>query len=240
MKKIGIVLLVSASQIFAITPGKWSPMDRYVLGLDKNGPKQEIVKDKEGSVIYTASYEYDEEGRLIREIYKKGNGESDGENALTYEKNRITTEELLSSEGVQEKKVYKYNINGDLKEIIVYGADGKELIRYKIIGLSQDLIVEAEIRWVRLKETEYFILKKDPTDAKVLLQEILDDKKRHVATVKYFLDEKNNILKRENIQAGSRRMSEVKYNEAGRVISYDFSIFRDNDWVKVKTHDLSY
>jgi YD repeat-containing protein len=241
MYKIFIFFLFcQVISLYSISPGKWSPMDKYVLGLEKNGPKQEVVKDKDGNVVYTAKYEYDEEGRLIRETYTKENGVLDGETVYTYERNKIATEELISSSGIQERKVYKYTTNGNLKEISIYSADGKETVRFKILAMSGDLVLEGEIRWLKLKETEYFSVKRDPENSKILIQEIFDEKKKQVAVVKYFLNEKNNIIKRENIQNQSKKMSEVSYDTEGKVTKFNFSVFKDNNWVLVKTHELIY
>jgi len=54
------------------------------------------------------------------------------------------------------------------------------------------------------------------------------------------LNEKNNIIKRENIQNQSKKMSEVSYDTEGKVTKFNFSVFKDNNWVLVKTHELIY
>lgn len=238
MKIIFALLILLSTSIYSYNPGKWSPLDKYVMGLEKNGPKKEIVKNGEGQIIYTASYEYDEEGRLSKEVYTDSGGGADGETIYQYEKNRIISEELFSKQGLQEKKIFKYTVKGDLKEIIVYGADGKEIVRCIVNSMWNEQIADGEIKWIKDKESEYFSMKKE--SATVFNQEILDTKKKQVATVRYILDTSGRLIKRENIQTNTKRMSEIQYQENGKVKSFSFSVFVDNDWKTVKTHELEY
>lgn len=242
-KVLWIVVFLIFGKIFpsySISPGKWSVLDRYVLGLEKNGPKEEKVKDVKGNLIYSAKYEYDENGRLIKETYFKANGEQDGETIYTYELNRVVSEELFSKLGAHEKKVFKYSPNGDLKEILAYDAQGKEIMRCKVTGLWKELISDGEIKWLSLKESETFSLKKSSENPKLYIQEVYNEKRELVTTVRFFLNEKNEIIKRENIQANSKRMSEIQYNETGKIIGFSFYIFKDGDWKLQKTHELIY
>lgn len=226
--------------LYSISPGKWSPIDKYVLGLEKNGPKEEQVKDANGNLIYSAKYEYNQEGQLVKESYMKGNGEVDGETLYTYDMNRVVSEELFSKTGLQEKKVFKYSPKGDMKEIIVYDAQGKEVMKCKVIAFWNELISDGEIKWLSLKESETFALKKSSENPKMYFQEVYNEKKELVTTVRYYLNEKNWIVKRENIQSTSKRMSEIQYDENGKIKNFSFYIFKDGDWKLQKTHELVY
>lgn len=238
--KITFFFLVSLHSLYPISPGKWSPIDKYVLGLEKNGPKEEQVKDSNGNLIYSAKYEYNEEGQLVKENYIRKNGEPDGETIYTYEMNRVISEELYSKAGLQEKKYFKYNPKGDMKEIVVYDSQGKEVMKCKVIAFWNELISDGEIKWLTLKESESFTLKKSSENPKMYFQEVYNEKKELVTTVRYFLNEKNWIVKRENIQPNSKRMSEIQYDENGKVKSFSFYIFKDGDWKLLKTHELLY
>lgn len=223
-----------------ISPGKWSPIDKYIYGLEKNGPKEEKVYDASGTLIYSAKYEYDETGKLTKEIYFKGNGEEDGETVYTYESNRVISEELFSKRGIQEKKVFKYSPKGDLKEISLYDFQGKEIMKCKVGAFWNELISEGEIKWLNSKESETFTWKKSPENPNLFFQEVYNEKKELVTTIRYFLNEKNWIVKRENIQANLKKMSEIEYNENGKVKSFSFFVFRDGDWKLQKKHELIY
>ncbi len=232
--------ILTFQSIQAISPGKWSPIDKYVLGLEKNGPKEEQVKDFKGNLIYSAKYEYNDEGQLIKEIYTRGNGEKDGETVYTYEMNRVVSEELFSKSGLQEKKIFKYSPKGDMKEIIVYDMQGREVMKCKVGVFWNELISDGEIKWIPLKESETFVFKKSSENPKMYFQEVYNEKKELVATIRYFLNDKNQLIKRENIQPNSKRMSEIEYNENGKVKSFSFYSFKDGDWKLQKIHELSY
>ncbi|MDX1958562.1 MAG: hypothetical protein SFU98_08325 [Leptospiraceae bacterium] len=239
MKSFLIFILIIFS-LQAFTPGKWSPLDKYVMGLDSFGPISEEVKTKDGKILYKAEYEYDDKGRLIKEKFKKGEGTGDGETVYTYEKNKLSFEELYSTKGLEERKVFKYTPNGELKEITVFNTEGKETMKYKILSMWRGMASDGEIKWLEDKEVEIFNLKKDLYNEKLYNQEIFDEKRKTVAVIRYYFDENGKIIKRENIQAESKRMSEIKYDESNRVTEISFSIFKDNDWVLLKTHSYKY
>ena len=103
-----VLLFIFSHQLYAYTPGKWSHIDKYILGLSKNGPYKEIVKNPKGEIIFTAEYEYDKDGFLIKEKYTDNNNQSNGETQYTYEKGRLTKEELFTSkQELQEKKLQR-------------------------------------------------------------------------------------------------------------------------------------
>lgn len=235
-----LVLFLNGMNLYSVSPGKWSPIDKYIFGFEKNGPKEEKVYDAKGKLIYSAKYEYDENDKLIKETYFRENGAKDGETVYTYELNRVITEELFSNSGTQEKKVFKYSLNGDLKEILLYDTQGKEIMKCKVISFWNDLISDGEIKWLQLKESETFSLKKSSENPKIYLQEVYNEKKELVSTIRYFLNEKNWIVKRENIQPNSKRMSEIQYDENGKVIGFSFFNFQDGDWKLQKKHELIY
>jgi antitoxin component YwqK of YwqJK toxin-antitoxin module len=238
MKILSLLIILFSNSVFAYNPGKWSHLDKYVMGLEKNGPKQETVKNAEGKIIYKASYEYDEEGRLIKEVYTDGSGAPDGETVYQYDKNRVISEQLFSKQGLQEKKIFKYNSKGDLKEIIIYNAEGKEILRCIVTYMWNEQVGEGEIKWIKDKESEYFSTKRE--SATVYNQEIFDTKKKSVANVKYILDSNGKIIKRENVQSNTKRMSEIQYSPDGKISSFNFSVYQENEWKAIKTHELQY
>lgn len=236
---ISVFLLLTVS-LFSYTPGKWSPLDRNVLGLEELGPASEIVKNSEGKVIYTAYYDYDNKGRLSTEKFLDSEGKPHGETRYAYEKDRIVLEEIYTANGLKDKRSYKYNNNGDLKEIILFDADGKEIQRCKIASMKGEFITDGELKWLQTKESEFFQIRKSDLTDSLWNQEILDDKRKQVGTIKFFFDEKGKLIKRENIQPGSKRKSELKYDEAGRLIEFSYFVLGDANWVLQKTHYLSY
>lgn len=233
--------MLSFNNLFAFTPGKWSHMDRYVLGFEKNGPIKEIVRNTEGKVTYTAEYEYDSEGKLVKEKYSDKDGKSDGETIFIYEKNKVTVEELYNSEkALKERKKYKYNSNGDLNEIELYSGEGKLLVKSKIHSLSNGLVTEAETVWADNKETESFAIKKDDKVQNVFNQSIFDDKKKLTAEVKYTYDKNGKLQQRENFQGNQLRLNKLTYNNIGKLDNFSFHVKQGDKWSLLKTHYLLY
>jgi antitoxin component YwqK of YwqJK toxin-antitoxin module len=240
-KLITIILFsISSFAVYGYTPGKWSPLDRNVLGFEQLGPASEIVKSSDGKVIYTAYYEYDNKGRLSLEKFLDSEGKPHGETRYSYEKDKLILEETFSSQGLQDKRVFKYNTQGDLKEIILTDADGKEVQRCKVVFMNREFIADGELKWAQPKDTEFFNIKKSSQSDPIWIQEITDEKKKQVATIKLHFDEGGKLIKRENIQMGSKRKSELKYDESGRLKEFNYYILNDTNWILLKIHYLEY
>jgi len=122
-----IMFSIFSFSVYGYTPGKWSPLDRNVMGFEQLGPASEIVKSSDGKVIYTAYYEYDNKGRLSMEKFLDSEGKPHGETRYSYEKDKLILEETFSSQGLQDKRVFKYSTQGDLKEIILTDCHDLEL-----------------------------------------------------------------------------------------------------------------
>ncbi|MCE9500268.1 MAG: hypothetical protein K8R21_07200 [Leptospira sp.] len=236
-----IILFFLTSQIYSFTPGKWSHMDRYVLGLEKFGPSTEIVKNQEGKITYTAEYEYDSSGKLTKEKYSDKDGKSDGETMFFYENGKVSKEELYSSDkALKESKKYKYGPGGELKEIELYSGDGKAILKCKINSIDNGLVSDAETIWYVSQETESFSLKKDLKAESVLNQEIYDNKKKLTAEIKYSFDKLGNLQTRENFQGNQLRLNRLNYNVSGKLENFSFHVKQGDKWNLVKTHYLIY
>ncbi|MCB1141285.1 MAG: hypothetical protein H7A24_01150 [Leptospiraceae bacterium] len=236
--KIFLLLCLNVS-VFSYTPGKWSPMDKNLMGYERFGPKEEVVKNSEGKIVYTARYEYNEEGKLIKETYTNSEGKEDGRTLYDYVNGKLNSEEIHDQNGLQERRVFKYSFNGELKEIILYGTGGEEKQRCKVVHMKEELITEAVIRWKEHKETEYFNMKKDPNE-NVWVQDIMDEKKKNMGTVRYIFDDSGKLIRRENVQNSYRRASEIKYDSSGKIIEFSYSVLDAGNWKVLKTHHLVY
>ncbi len=237
---IAVLLVVQITPIHSFTPGKWSPLDRNVLGLEQLGPASEIVKNGDGKIIYTAYYDYDTKGRLSVEKFLDVEGKPHGETRYTYDKERILSEETFTSSGLLEKRIYRYNSQGDLKEVQLVDSDGKEIQKCKVSSMNREFITDGELKWIQSKDIEIFQMKKMGANEPIWIQEIVDDKKKQVATIKFHFDEKGRLIKRENIQVSSKRKSELKYDDSGRLIEFSYFVMSDTNWNIQKTHYLSY
>lgn len=237
---IFIIIVVQNISIYSFAPGKWSPLDRNVLGLEQLGPSSEIVKNADGKTIYTAYYDYDTKGRLSNEKFLDIEGKPHGETRYTYEKERIILEETFTPNGLMDKRIFKYNSQGDLKEILLMDSEGKEVQRCKVSSMNREFITDGELKWIQSKDIEIFQMKKMGASEPIWIQEIIDDKKKQVATIKFHFDEKGRLTKRENIQMSSKRKSELVYDENGRLVEFSYYVLSDTNWNLQKVHILSY
>ncbi|HMV44341.1 MAG TPA: hypothetical protein PK079_09665 [Leptospiraceae bacterium] len=241
MKTFLLFYFLVLSILYAYTPGKWSYLDRFVVGNEKFGPVSEIVKNRTGQTIYSAMYEYNVEGKLIKEKFLNAKGENDGEIVYTYDSGKVKTEEVFSPDKQsQEKKTFSYASSGNLKEIIITSASGKGVLRHKINSIQDGFVLDCETKWEEEGAQESFSSKKDVLDETILNQEIFDDKKKSIGFIKYYYDKKGRIEKRENMQGNSKRMQLLTYDESGKLISFSFHVKQDENWVLVKTHYLTY
>lgn len=241
MKSKILFLFFLTSNLIAFTPGKWSYLDRFTVGSDKSGPVSETVKNRTGQVVYSATYEYNAEGKLAKEKFVNMKGEPDGEIIYTYENGKLKSEELFAPDkSSQEKKTFQYTQSGSLKEINVVLGNAKGLLRHRIISMNESFVTECETKWEEEGNQESFSTKKDVLDENVFIQEIFDEKRKSIGSIRYYYDNKGRLEKRENTQSGTKRMQILTYDESGRLISFSFHVKQDENWVLLKTHYLTY
>ena len=148
MKSLILFTFIITSTLYSYTPGKWSYLDRFTIGTEKSGPISETVKSKTGQTIYSASYEYDQDGKLAKEKFQNMKGEPDGEIIYTYENGKLKVEELFTpSKSSQEKKTFLYTQSGSLKEMNVVLGNGKGLLRHRIFSINEGFVMECETKW---------------------------------------------------------------------------------------------
>ncbi len=236
-----ILFLIGFFSNFAYTPGKWSVFDKYSLGSEKNGPTAETVKNKSDQVLYSATYEYDSNGKLSSEKYTNSKGEPDGNTKYTYENNKLIKEELFSAAGdLVESKNFYYNLKDTLKEVKINLVSSGKTIRYRIFSMNKDFTNECETRWEDENTVESFSTKKDILEENVWIQEVFDERKKQIGEIKFFYDKDKRLLKRENSQASQKRLQTFAYGENGKLISFAFHVKQDENWLLIKTHYLSY
>ena len=241
MKSLLTLFFLINLNLLSFTPGKWSYLDRYSLGGEKSGPTGETVKNRTGQIVYSATYEYDADGKLSKEKFLNIKNEPDGEIVYTYENGKLKVEELFAPDkSSQEKKTFLYTQSGTLKEINVVLGNGKGLLRHRIYSMNDYFVMECETKWEEEGGIESFSTKKDILEENVLNQEIFDEKKKSIGFIKYYFDKKGRLEKRENIQGTSKRMQVLTYDEAGKLISFFFFFKQDENWVLVKSNYLTY
>lgn len=236
-----LFLFLIIIQLNAFTPGKWSYLDKFTIGKEKNGPISEIVKNKSGQVLYSASYEYNPNGKLIREKFSNSKSEFDGEILYTYESDKLVLEELYSpAKELIEKKQFFYNQKEVLKEVeVTFISTGKK-IKHRIFSMNKEMVIDCETRWEEANTVETFSTRKESLQPNVLNQEIFDDKLKQVALIKTFLDKDGRIEKRENHQPNTKKQQVFTYDENSKLVSISFHVKQDENWQPTKTHFFNY
>ncbi|TGL62916.1 hypothetical protein [Leptospira sarikeiensis] len=235
-------ILLYITPAYSFTPGKWSHTDRIVLGLEKGGPTQELVKDSKGNVIYTAKYEYDPSGKLIRENYIGKDGKPDGFTKFIYTDGKISKEELYNKDGVNlEAKVFGYNKSGVLSSIELLDQNGKNILTCTILSWGENgLIREAQTEWADTKITERFAIVKDPNKPGLFQQNIYNEDKQQAASTVLTFDSNGKLLSRMNVQGTIERMNRLIWDKDNRLQQFTFLVKQGDKWAVEKTHELVY
>ncbi len=236
------ILFLFASATYSFTPGKWSHTDRVVLGFEKGGPAQEVVKDAKGNIIYSAKYEYDESGKLIRENYTGQDGKADGYTKFSYKDGRVLKEELFNKDGANiESKIFSYDKAGVLSSIELLDKEGKSVLRCSILSWGDNgLIKDAQTEWTDTKDSERFSVIKDPNKPGLFQQNIYNEDKQQVASTVLTFDSTGKLQSRMNVQGNLERMNRLLWDKNNRLQQFTFMVKQGDKWAIEKTHELVY
>ncbi|MBM9576770.1 hypothetical protein JWG45_06340 [Leptospira sp. 201903070] len=241
MIRVIFLFLFFPSLLLAVTPGKWSHIDKYVFGNAQNGPIREVVKNPAGKIIYSASYEYDTNGKLIKESYQNAEGKTDGFTQFQYKGGKVVKEELFNKENLLvETKTFRYNPKGQIDLIEVFDRENKPLLRSNVTAWEKEFAKTGNTNWSDSKEIETFTLVKDEKNPKIWIQNIYNEEKKQIASTKFEYDERGNLLTRINVQGEQERKNQLSYGPNFQLISFSFHVKQNNQWELLKTHELIY
>ncbi|MBM9499590.1 hypothetical protein JWG44_04920 [Leptospira sp. 201903071] len=241
MIRVIFLFLLFPGFLFAVTPGKWSHIDRYVFGNTQNGPIREVVKNATGKTIYSANYEYDTNGKLTKESYQNEEGKADGSTQFQYKEGKVVREELFNKDNLLvETKTFRYNPKGQIDLIEVFDRENKLLLKSSVTAWEKEFAKSGNTSWSDSKEVETFTLVRDEKNPKILIQNIYNEEKKQIASTKFEYDEKGNLLTRTNVQGEQERKNQLNYGPDNRLISFTFHVKQNNKWELLKTHELIY
>lgn len=241
MIRVIFLVLVFPGIVFGVTPGKWSHIDKYVLGNNPNGPIKEMVKNANGKVIYTANYEYDSSGKLIKESYIGEDGKSDGATRFQYKDGKVVKEELFNKEDILiETKTFRYNPKVQIDLVEVFDKNNKLLLKSSVNVWEKEFAKSGQTNWSDSKEVETFTLAQDEKNPKIFVQNIYNEEKKQIASTKFEYDEKGKLLTRINIQGEQERKNQLTYGSNNQLVRFTFHVKQNNKWELQKTHELIY
>jgi antitoxin component YwqK of YwqJK toxin-antitoxin module len=240
MKSIFTLILFLTFPLLAYTPGKWSYKDQFTLYQGHKGPSKEIIRNGEGVVTYVAEYTYNEEGRLVQEIYSDKEGKADGKTSFQYKDGVLVSEESFGSDERPTERKEFYFKNNILKKLVTRDGDGKILIQYNLTVDKDGSVIAGEGKNSESNDLESFKFLHDTKRPNVQIQYLLDDKKKTLGEIHFKYDTKGNLIEREFFQGEVHRVHKLKYKNDGSLESFSFHMKQGDTWVIEKTHTLLY
>lgn len=232
--------LIISIPLMGFTPGKWSHKDKILFQPGNFGPSKEIVRNAEGQVIYVATYEYDDNGRLLSETYQDKEGHADGRTVFRYTEGLLSLEEVYDQTAIlTERKEFHYR-GKFLKKIITKDATGRVLISYNIETDPFGYVIAGEGKTNDTKDVENFRFHLDPNRSNVQIQKVTDGKQKNLGEIYFTFDSKGNLIEREFRQGNQLKIHKLRYRTDGRLDSFSFHVKQGDNWILEKTHILVY
>lgn len=235
-----IFFLCSFFVVWGYTPGKWSHKDVYIFQKNKKGPSKEIVRNNEGTVIYVAEYQYNEDGRLELETYSDKEGKADGKTIYRYTEGRISSEDVYDDKGnLNSQKSFQYKGNL-LKKVTIKLPEDKTSVTYTLETDNEGNVIAGESRSNESKDIDLFRFSLDPKRPNVQIQKFLDEKNKTLGEIHFKYDAKGQLVEREFFQGENKRVHKLKYRPDGLLDSHSFHVKQGDSWILEKTHVLVY
>lgn len=222
-----VIACLTPASLLAFTPGKWDPMDTYIEGARKGGPRALIVYDADGKIRQSAEYQYDQSGRLLKEVYINSAGKKEGSTEYEYRAGNIAGERLFDKNGkLVERKVYLYS-RGKLSGIQVYDDKDQEIMQVDY-SHKGDRIHVAEEKRDRALDRVVFHYK----DERLNKLEVKDDQGKVFSHTRFDYGKNGKLVRRERFQGGRRYLCKYLYNKSGSVAQYEYLVFNPekNQW----------
>ncbi|MCZ8341619.1 MAG: hypothetical protein O9301_01185 [Leptospira sp.] len=235
-----IFFLCSVFAVWGYTPGKWSHKDIYIFQKNKKGPSKEIVRNNEGTVIYVAEYQYNEEGKLEIETYSDKEGKGDGKTIYRYTESRISSEDVYDEQGTlitQKGFLYK---GSTLKKVTIKSLEDKATVTYNLETNNEGNVIAGDSRSNESKDVDSFRFSLDPKRPNVQIQKFLDEKNKTLGEILFKYDAKGQLVEREFLQGENKRVHKLKYRPDGLLDSHSFHVKQGESWILEKTHVLVY
>ncbi|MCP5498777.1 MAG: hypothetical protein H7A25_02650 [Leptospiraceae bacterium] len=240
LKKFLLTIFINFS-LWSYTPGKWSHLDSVIMKKTDAKPKKEVVKSPSDKVLYSAEFEYDKDGNLIKEKYLNSTGKEDGYTRYSYRGKMVIKEELFGLDGkIKETRIFEYDKNDNLKRLRLLDSSGIDTVHYKIKEVMNNELQSIEVLWLGSKDMEYYNVKRSPDSEFKFIQEISLENRKTMGQVIYMYDKNKKLISRMNSVSDDRKQNNIKYDQEGRVQSFTFHVKRGGKWELLKTHEILY
>ena len=230
-----IFFFFGAQSIAAYQPGKWSPMDVYVEQGREGGPISLVLKNSDGQMLETAKFEYDRNGRLMKEKFYSAKGKYTGVTEYTYVNNVVSLEILKDAKGniisTKEFKWGKKTLN-----VIVMDNNGKIIMRHYIRHKNYRVTSGRE-----KDETseDQFQVQYDKKGKAVKFKLIRTDGSS-ISEIHYMYDSSGKLTARLLKNNSFESKCVYKYDLNGNIISFTYFNQGPGKWIKDRSMILTY
>lgn len=229
-----ILLLFIPGSLIAFSPGKWSPLDVYVLKGRPGGP-QVIEHRIRGEITLRARLSYDANGRLIREVYEKPTGKKTGERSYLYSRGRLIRETLSDAKGKKlETRFFDYDGNG-LKSMQIKNSKNQIIMTQSLTSQEYRVLSGKEVVG---KIMDVFRIEYDNNRPKVI--RVFNDSGKELGKVSFGYRPDGNVAHRIREQNSNLSRCVYEYDSSGKLKSYSYFTRDGKHWVHDKTLNLIY
>lgn len=233
----GILLSVLPSIAFAYQPGKFTPLDVYVLKGAPAGPTSLVARGADGAILERAQFKYDGSGRLTTETFVNSKDAVYGSTEYKRAGDKLSEEVRKNQSGsIMSRTVYSYE-GETLSAIEVYNEKGIMELRRRYF-LTQGRITSGEEIIATTKDK--FVIKYDEGSTLPQALVFVQSDGHPFGQILYRYDAQKRLVERERVQNERRELCKYEYDEKGRVLSYSYFDFIDNKWKLKKTLTYSY
>ncbi|MBL8021538.1 MAG: hypothetical protein JNM27_17845 [Leptospirales bacterium] len=233
----GLGLLLLPGVLLAYQPGKFTPLDVYVLKGAPAGPTSLVARAADGAILERAQFKYDGAGRLTTETFVNAKDAVSGTTEYKRAGDRLSEEVRKNQSGnIMSRTVYSYE-GDNLSAIEVYNEQGVMELRRRYF-LSQGKITSGEEIVATTKDK--FIIKYDEGSTLPQALVFVQADGHPFGQILYRYDSQKRLTERERVQNERRELCKYEYDQKGRVQSYSYFDFIDNQWKLKKTLTYSY
>lgn len=198
-------------------PGKFNPMDIYIMQDQVGGPRSLTVTAADGQVLEKARYIYNRNGRLLKEVYYNPDGQKQGETVYKYEAGLPVEEVLLNARSeVISKRVNEFQ-DGKLITSTLYGPDNEKILRQRFAYRGSYPVSGSEISG---SETDNFRIRIH--EGRTLAFQVLAPDGTVSQDITYHYDDEGRIIRRQRESGGVINICHYKYDDQGRIESYTY------------------
>lgn len=221
--------MLCANPANAYQPGRFSPLDDAVTR-GGGGPRSLEARDASGKLIELAKFEYDDRGRLVREVYTAPSGASTGSTEYVREGDRLKEEVRRDAQNRVLYRTLFFHDAAMISRMDVHDSQGALELRRTYSYQKNQLVGGEEIVGQNTDRFRTAYDSRGNLSALVFLQQ---DGKPY-GEIRYRYDGEGRLVERERTQAEKRELCRYEHS-GGRIVKYSYFGRSGDQWVLQKT-----